>query len=78
MSGLLYRIRDDFGGQVRVCSADVARNSRSAAAVGIRSIPAVLIYHQGKRRSANFGTIDPALVYEVLEGLLPEEPPASH
>jgi hypothetical protein len=77
VSGLLYRIRDDFGGRVRVCRADVARNSHSAAAVGIRSIPAILVYHQGRRRSANFGTIDPGVVYEVLEGLLPEEPPAT-
>lgn len=74
MSGLLYRIRDDFQGRVKVFRADVARNAGSAAGQGIRSIPAVLVFDQGRRRGAHFGMIDPHLVYEQLEGLLPEDP----
>ncbi|MCA9782730.1 MAG: hypothetical protein KDC10_10820 [Calditrichaeota bacterium] len=75
---MLYRIRDDFEGRVRVCRADVARNSSSAAGQGIRSIPAVLVFDRGRRRSLTFGHIDPRDIYEQLEGLLPDDPGPSN
>ncbi len=48
LSPVINEIADELAGSVKVCKLDVDANKSTAAKLGIRSIPTILIYKDGK------------------------------
>jgi len=74
VSGLLYQLRDDFPGQLRLTRANALSNAGSAAAQKVRATPTVLLFHRGRLLKRWAGRIDVDELYALVEGLVP--PPA--
>lgn len=47
-SPIVEQLKDDLGDKVRVIKINVDKNQALSAKLGIRSIPAVMIYKEGK------------------------------
>jgi putative thioredoxin len=58
---------------VELAKVDVDSNQRLAAAFGIRGIPAVKAFRDGKVVAEFTGAIPPARIEEFLDGLVPSE-----
>jgi thioredoxin 1 len=45
---IVEKLKDDLGDKVRVIKIDIDKNQKLATQLGIKSIPAVMIYQEGK------------------------------
>lgn len=60
-------------GAVELAKVDVDRNQTLAAAFGVRGIPAVKAFKDGRIAAEFTGAIPPAKINEFIDGLLPSE-----
>ncbi len=60
-------------GQVELAKVDVDSNQRLAAAFGIRGIPAVKAFRDGKVAAEFTGALPPARIEEFLDGIVPSQ-----
>jgi putative thioredoxin len=69
----LEKLANEAGGKFLLAKIDVDRNPRYAQAFGVRGIPAVLGFRNGKRVSEFTGALPEAAVREFLRKVLPSE-----
>ncbi len=60
-------------GEVELAKVDVDSNQRLAAAFGIRGIPAVKAFRDGKVAAEFTGALPPARIEEFLDGIVPSQ-----
>ncbi len=60
-------------GEVELAKVDVDSNQRLATAFGIRGIPAVKAFRDGKVAAEFTGALPPARIEEFLDGILPSQ-----
>lgn len=56
----------DYAGKVKVCKVDVDHNPNNAAQFGIRSIPTLMLFHQGKMVGQLVGNVPRPNIEQLL------------
>ena len=71
MSGLLYQLRDDFPGQLRLVRGNAQANVGTVVQYSVRGTPSVLVFHQTRLLKRWSGRIEVDELYDLIEGLVP-------
>ena len=67
---LLEQLQEKYGNRIKVCKLNVEDNPRTAMNFGIRSIPAIMIFHNGSARETLLGLQPLAKIEEILRRFL--------
>jgi thioredoxin 1 len=57
VSPLLDRLADEHDGQLKVCKLDVDENQESTAKFGVRGIPTLMLFNEGKVTATKIGAL---------------------
>ncbi|MGC8957435.1 MAG: thioredoxin [Candidatus Kapaibacteriota bacterium] len=63
-------IAREYDGKIKVCKLDVDNNPNVAITYGIRSIPTLLFFKNGKVMNATIGAVSKSKIVEQVENLL--------
>ena len=66
----LEELSNELGGKVKIVKVDVDQNPNSAAAVGVRGIPALFIFKDGEVVSNRAGAAAKATLQRWIEGAI--------
>lgn len=66
----LEELSNELGGKVKIVKVDVDQNPNSAAAVGVRGIPALFIFKDGEVVSNRAGAAPKATLQSWIEGAI--------
>lgn len=67
---VLEELAGEYEGRVKVCKVDVDTEQKTAEAYGIRSIPTLLIFKEGKVATQVVGAVPKPHLIEKLESVL--------
>lgn len=67
---VIEEIANDYDGKLKVCKLDVDNNQKSAMEYGIRSIPTLLIFKEGKMVDTIIGAVPKQQIVSRLENYL--------
>jgi thioredoxin 1 len=70
LSPVIDQLADEFDGRVKVSKLDVDNNQQTAMSLGVRSIPAVLIFKNGEIVDNIVGNVPKAKLTERLIAIL--------
>ncbi len=70
LSPVIDQLADEFEGRVKVSKLDVDNNQQTAMSLGVRSIPAVLIFKNGEIVDNIVGNVPKAKLTERLNAIL--------
>ena len=66
----LEELSNELGGKVKIVKVDVDQNPNSAAAMGVRGIPALFIFKDGEVVSNRAGAAPKATLQNWIEGAI--------
>ena len=66
----LEELSNELGGKVKIVKVDVDQNPNSAAAMGVRGIPALFIFKDGEVVSNRAGAAPKATLQSWIEGAI--------
>ena len=66
----LEQLSEEMGGRIKVVKVDVDSNPNSAAAMGVRGIPALFIFKDGEVVSNRAGAAPKAALQSWIEGAI--------
>lgn len=69
---IVEEISREYDGKVKVCKLDVDNNPNTAINYGIRSIPTLLFFKDGKVMGSIIGAVGKSKIVEQIEKLLYE------
>ncbi|MFN3269708.1 thioredoxin [Bacteroidetes/Chlorobi group bacterium Naka2016] len=69
---IVEEISREYDGKVKVCKLDVDNNPNTAINYGIRSIPTLLFFKNGKVMGSIIGAVGKSKIVEQIEKLLYE------
>lgn len=64
---ILEDLADDYAGKVKIVKVDVDNNKQSAVTYGIRSIPTLFVFKDGKKVDAVMGLQSKAQLSQMLD-----------
>jgi thioredoxin 1 len=64
---VIEQMADEYEGRLKVAKLDVDANQRTAMQYGVRSIPTVLLFKDGKLVDSVVGAVPKALLVEKVE-----------
>lgn len=67
---IVEEIAREYDGKIKVCKLDVDNNPNTAINYGIRSIPTLLYFKNGKVISSTIGAVGKSIIVEQVEKLL--------
>jgi thioredoxin 1 len=67
---LLEELAVDKAGQLTVAKVDVDKNPQAATRYGVRSIPTMILFKDGKVADTKIGALPKSRLYAWVEGLL--------
>lgn len=67
---IIEELAAEYEGRVKICKLDVDAAQKTAAAFGIRSIPTLLLFKEGKVVDQLIGAVPKGQIAEKLEALL--------
>ena len=67
---IVEELADEYEGKVKVCKLDVDAARKTAAEFGIRSIPTLLIFKEGKVVDQVIGAVPKQQISEKLDAVL--------
>lgn len=67
---IVEQIANEYDGKLKVCKLDVDNNPNTAITYGIRSIPTLLFFKNGKLMSSIIGAVGKSKIVEQVEKLL--------
>ena len=70
---ILQQFKDEMKDQVRIIKVDIDKNQAFANEMGIRSVPTVHLYHQGKLKWNASGVQPLETLKRQVESLIPAE-----
>lgn len=66
------QVADEYDGKIKVGKLDVDSNPRTSTALGIRGIPALLIFNEGKPIDQVIGAVPKSIIQKKLDEALAE------
>ena len=66
------QVADEYDGKIKVGKLDVDSNPRTSTALGIRGIPALLIFNEGKPIDQVIGAVPKSIIQMKLDEALAE------
>ncbi|MDD7441318.1 MAG: thioredoxin [Sutterellaceae bacterium] len=70
LSPLVDEAAEEFSGKLKVCKYNCDESQAAAAELGIRSIPTVIVYKDGKPASTRIGAMNKSELTEWLDSLI--------
>jgi len=70
MEPILEELATEYSGRARIVKVDVDQNQEKAGELGIRSIPAVILFHQGNASDTLIGVRTKSDYVTLLDGAL--------
>lgn len=67
---IVEEIAREYDGKIKVCKLDVDNNPNTAINYGVRSIPTLLYFKNGKLISSTIGAVGKSKIVEELKKLL--------
>ena len=67
---IVHELSSEYEGRAKVCKLDVDEAQKTAAEFGIRSIPTLLIFKEGKVADQLIGAVPKGQITEKLEAAL--------
>lgn len=67
---IIDAVADGFSGRVKICKADVDIAVKTAAQLGIMSVPTLVVYKDGEIAAKQVGARSAEAVSEMLNGVL--------
>jgi len=67
---VVQQIADEYEGRIKIGKLDVDENSRTSTALGIRGIPALLIFNEGKPVDQIIGAVPKSIIQKKLDETL--------
>ena len=67
---IVEELVDEYDGRLKVCKLDVDAAQKTAQEYGIRSIPTLLIFNNGKVADQVIGAVPKGQITEKLDGVL--------
>lgn len=67
---IVEELVDEYDGRLKVCKLDVDAAQKTAQEYGIRSIPTLLIFNDGKVADQVIGAVPKGQITEKLDGVL--------
>ncbi len=67
---IIDEIAKEYDGKIKVCKLDVDNNPNTAITYGVRSIPTLLFFKDGKLISSSIGAVGKSKILEQIEKLL--------
>jgi thioredoxin 1 len=67
---IVEEIAREYDGKIKVCKLDVDNNPNTAITYGVRSIPTLLYFKNGKVISSTIGAVGKSKILEQVEKLL--------
>ncbi len=67
---IIDELAEELSGKVKIAKMDVDSNPRTPMEYGVRSIPALLIFHEGKLVDTIVGAVPKRMILERLERYL--------
>lgn len=68
MAPILEQVKNEMGDKVRVVKVDIDKNQRAAQEYGIRSVPTLILFKNGKPKWRQSGVVPKHLLLKVLKG----------
>ncbi len=65
---VLEDLSDEYSGKVKIAKLDVDQNQNTASQFGVRSIPTLILFENGKQKETIVGA-DPNRIKEVLKSV---------
>lgn len=70
ISPIIDELTNEYGDKVEFIKVNIEENPLSTAAYGIRSIPALLVFNEGKLVKTHFGAMPKARIVELFQNYL--------
>lgn len=70
VSPIVEELVGEYDGRAKVCKLDVDSAQKTAQEYGIRSIPTLLIFHEGKVADQVIGAVPKSQITEKLDAVL--------
>lgn len=67
---VLAEIATDFEGKIKICKMDVDANTETAPKFGVRGIPTLIIFKNGKAEATKVGALSKAQLSEFVNSSL--------
>lgn len=67
---IVEELADEYVGKAKVCKMDVDTSQKTAAEFGIRSIPTLLLFKDGKVADQVIGAVPKQQISEKLDGIV--------
>ncbi len=67
---VVQQIADEYEGRIKIGKLDVDENGRTSTALGIRGIPALLIFNEGKPVDQIIGAVPKSIIQKKLNETL--------
>ena len=67
---IIDELAEEFSGKVKIAKMDVDSNPRTPMEYGVRSIPALLLFHEGKLVDTIVGAVPKRMILERLQRYL--------
>ena len=68
MAPILEQVKNEVGDKVRVVKVDIDKNQRAAQEYGIRSVPTLILFKNGKPKWRQSGVVPKHQLLKVLKG----------
>jgi thioredoxin 1 len=68
MAPILEQVKNEIGDKVRVVKVDIDKNQRAAQEYGIRSVPTLILFKNGKPKWRQSGVVPKHQLLKVLKG----------
>jgi thioredoxin 1 len=68
MAPILEQVKTEIGDKVRVVKVDIDKNQRAAQEYGIRSVPTLILFKNGKPKWRQSGVVPKHQILKVLKG----------
>lgn len=67
LAGVLEEVAGEYAGKIKILKMNVDKNEKTPAEYNIRSIPALLVFKQGKVVATNLGAVPKSKLTAFLE-----------
>ncbi len=69
MTPILKQVSDDMGDEVKILKVNVDNNQAAAAKYGVRSIPTLMIFQNGKVQWQNAGVVHAVELKKIIKSV---------
>ena len=67
---VVEQIAEEYDGKVKICKLDVDSNQQTSQAMGIRGIPALIIFNNGKPVDQIIGVVPKSIIQKKIDEVL--------